>query len=402
MVSRPPLIKGALPFCSLLLNSRFGGLFIAVWKRTMSLFLNSLKLNNFRNYCGSEHYFNFHEKTVFIIGPNAAGKSNLIEAINYVSFASQREVDKVVISLNAKEDFFSIEADYKLEERNLHLLLSSGQNNKIIKLNGVNHRNLNSIREEAIKVVTFKAKESLDIVRGAPSKRRDWLDTVLSLLDIKYADSLKRFQRVVEQRNSLLKQLFEGKTKSQILLELEPWDIELAKYGFYLTNQRVKFINESQSLFSENYKKIGDSCPELPSLKYDATILANSEEEFLAQTTENRNNDLIRGQTLLGPHRDDFFFLLDGHEVKHFGSQGQQRTCALALKLTQLDVWKEKLDYYPILLLDDVAAELDLERQEALFRILPQEAQVFITTTHLINLPTITKKNYQIIKLGKT
>lgn len=368
----------------------------------MSLFLNSLKLGNFRNYSGLEHHFNFHEKTVFVIGPNAAGKSNLIEAINYVSFASQRETDKIIISLNAKEDFFSIEADYKLEERNLHLLVSSSQNSRVVKLNGVSHRHLSSIRDEAIKVVTFKAKESLDIVRGAPSKRRDWLDTVLSLLDIKYADSLKRFNRVVEQRNSLLKQFFEGKTKAQIFSELEPWDIELAKYGFHLLSQRVKFINESQSLFSHNYKEISDSSPELPSLKYDATILSGSEEEFLAQIIENRNNDLARGQTLLGPHRDDFLFLLDEHEAKHFGSQGQQRTCALALKLTQLDVWKEKLDYYPILLLDDVAAELDLERQEALFRMLPEEAQVFITTTHLINLPTITKKNYQIIKLGKT
>ncbi|MDX1921301.1 MAG: DNA replication and repair protein RecF [Candidatus Caenarcaniphilales bacterium] len=368
----------------------------------MSLFLNSLKLSNFRNYSGSEHYFNFHEKTVFIIGPNAVGKSNLIEAINYVSFGAHRETDKLIISHDAKEDFFSIEADYKLEERNFHLLVSSGQAGKVVKLNGVSHRYLSSIREEAIKVVVFKAKESLDIVRGSPSKRREWLDTVLSLLDIKYSDFLKRFNRVLEQRNTLLKQLFEGKSRNQIISELEPWDDELVKYGFYLVSCRAKFITESQRQFSENYKKIGDSSPELPSLGYLPSIMPLDEKKFLERIVQNHSQDLMRGQTLLGPHRDDFQFLLDEHEVKHFGSQGQQRTCALALKLMQLEIWKEELGYSPVLLLDDVAAELDLERQEALFKALPSESQIFITTTHLVNLPTLSKNDYQIIKLLRT
>lgn len=373
----------------------------------MSQFLKNISLSNFRNYHGEDHEFNFHKKLVFIIGPNAAGKSNLLEAIQHLSFGTEstREVEKQILNVKATQPFFSLKANYECGERNFQIDYAAGSGSKSLKVNGVKHRSLVAAKDELLKTVSFKAKESLDIVRGSPSKRREWLDLTLSLLDIKYRDSLKRYEAALEQRNALLKTFYEqNKNKNSLTVELEPWNIELSQYGFDLQVKRSCFISEIAAEYKNNYCRIaGPDLPEELSIIYEpSNKLFESQEDYLNEINQKTNLDLMRGQTSMGPHRDDFLFLVDSQEARYYASQGQQRTCALALKLVQLERWHECLGYSPILLLDDITAELDLERQKFMFSSLPKESQVFVTTTHLVNLPNISVDNFQIINLSKT
>jgi DNA replication and repair protein RecF len=375
-------------------------------------FLKSIQLSNYRNYSSKSHSditkFEFQNKKVFIIGPNAVGKSNLIEAIGYVGFGLQREPDKVLLNLNTTAPCFKLDASYELENRDFILSTTGGsKEHKSLKINGVAYKTWSAATDDLLKIVSFKAKESLDLVRGAPQKRRDWLDTALSLLNKRYAAALKSYNRLLDQRNSLLKQLYEGKSKRQIIQELEPWDIELAREGSLIIEARKKFLSDNQDLFAENYLRIGGEDCEKASLVYLSSL---SEDEavnidsdfFYAKLVAGHDADLMRGQTLVGPHREEFAFLVQNQEARYFASQGQQRTCSLALKLMQLEVWQSALGYSPILLLDDVTAELDLNRQEALFKSIGDQTQVFVTTTHLVNLPTSLNKDYQIITMSKT
>jgi DNA replication and repair protein RecF len=369
------------------------------------LFLNSIKLTNFRNYAG--HHFDFHKKFIFIIGPNASGKSSLLEAIQTIAISTESWTDqeKQLVNLNAEECFFGIEANYNLNERHFNLYLTGGgQGYKSLKLNGVKHRSIFYAREDCPKVVSFRSRESLEIVRGAPSERRSWLDGTLNLLNPHYADSFKRYNRSLEQRNTLLKTFFErGKSKTALKDELFLWDAELSKHGAYLHRERAKFLQEIEEEFKSNYLKIACKPNEETSLNYQPAVQNGYDENSFMQALEARHElDIMRGQTSVGVHRDDFMFMVQNKEVRLYGSQGEQRTCALAIKLVQLHRWEAKLEYAPILLLDDVAAELDLNRQEALFSTLPQKSQVFITTTHLISLPSFSSENYQILNIGKT
>jgi DNA replication and repair protein RecF len=373
----------------------------------MNLFLKQINLSNFRNYAGKNNSFQFHKPFVFIIGPNASGKSSLLEAIQTSSVSSESWADneKQLVTLKSEEPFFGLEAIYDLEGRDHKLELRGGQSSfKNIKINGVEYRTASQAKDELMKVVSFRARESIEIVRGAPAQRREWLDITLKLLSPHYTDSLKRYTRSLEQRNSLLKLFVDRKrSKETVLQELELWDSELIKYGMSLMQQRQQFLQETKAAFANNYNQIAsEKVSEIAEINYLPNVGEIEEAVFLAKLQERHELDLIRGQTSVGPHRDDYAFLLDDKEAKFYASQGQQRTCALALKLIQLQKWQEKLGFAPILLLDDVAAELDLQRQEALFSSLPADGQIFITTTHLVNLPNRSASDYQIVNLNKT
>ena len=397
----------------------------------MSLFLQSISLSRFRNYSGLNQSFNFHKQFVFIIGPNAIGKSNLLEAIQYASIHAENlvENEKQLLSIHSPDDRFQIEANYSLGERNLKLEICGGAS-KSLKINGVKYRSAKEAKSEMLKSVIFKARESLEIVRGSPNKRRDWLNGFLSILDIHYADCLKRYERALDQRNYLLKS--SGyKSQQSLIDELNIWDMELAKYAIPLQQARKRFIETSNPSFQNAYRKISSievtqvnkevtSGGENPCLKYLPSIELNGEQDneetyrqnvqtlslednmrnqWLEKFQNNREIDLARYQTTQGSHRDDFAFQINEMDARYYASQGQQRTCALSLKLTQLEKWAEHLEYSPILLLDDVCAELDLNRQKALFEFLPKKSQVFITTTHLSSLPPMPADKYQIINL---
>ncbi len=370
---------------------------------TQDLRLHKIVLGNFRNY--TEYEIDFHKQYIFIIGPNASGKSNLLEAIEYISVGGEvnRESEKQILAKNASEDFFSIKANYELMGRQFQLEAYIGQRQKNIKVNGIKYRSINAI-EESMKAVIFKSRESLEMIRGNPLSRRNWLNMTLNLINKSYEEALKRYERLIEQRNNLFKNSLEkGNSLAGIESELNIWEIEISKYGNFIQKTRKAFFNSINEDFQLFYNQISDLAQE----KTNLTYLPNPELEedilnpdlFYEKLKDRRKIDFYRGQTSVGPHRDDFLISIDNQEARHFSSQGQQRTSALSLKLIQLKQWEEKLEFSPILLLDDVSAELDLARQKALFNSLPLRSQVFITTTHLNNLPIVPNNSYQIINL---
>jgi len=372
----------------------------------MSQFLKSINLSNFRNYHGDDHQFDFYKQQVFIIGPNATGKSNLLEAIQHLSFGAEtaRELEKQILNLQATQPFFSLKADFECYGRDFRVDYASGSGRKSLKINGVKYRSLGEAKDELLKTVTFRAKESLEIVRGSPGKRREWLDLTLSLLDVSYRDNLRRYEAALEQRNALLKSFLEGKrARASVIDELQPWNQELAIYGCEVQAKRLAFLERSQADYASYYCQIaGSERLEKASIQYEPCgKLFSSVNDFVQLLEEKQTVDLMRAQTSVGPHRDDFVFVIDGQEARHYASQGQQRTSALALKLLQLSSWRIKLGYSPILLLDDVAAELDLERQKCMFASLPADSQIFLTTTHLVSLPSSLIDNFQIINLQR-
>jgi len=360
------------------------------------MFLDSIKLKNFRLHI--ERDFTFYAHKVFIIGPNGSGKSSILEAISTLSWSALNKNESDRQKINFQSDLFSLEADYSLNSRQhkCHFAKKNAQRPKW-SFNGASYRDSREIREISLKSVNFKARESLEIIRGAPSLRREQLDNTLCLLNLTYADNLQHYARTLEQRNSLLRSYLEGKKNLQsIEAELEIWDDELIRYGSYLIRRRSQFVREIEPVYREillsmSGQEYGDS-----GLVYAASV---EEQDFGAKLLERRNLDLRRGQSTVGPHRDDLLFVLRGYQAKEFASQGESRSCALAWHLTQQSIWKERLGEDPLLLLDDVTAELDPVRQNKLFEQLPLQAQVFITTTHLLHTPQIDDQDTQIITL---
>ena len=370
---------------------------------SQDLRLHKIVLSNFRNY--TEYEIDFQKQYIFIIGSNASGKSNLLEAIEYISVGGEvsRESEKQILSKNSTQDFFSIKATYELFGRQFQLEANIGQKQKNIKVNGIKYRSINQI-EDSIKAIIFKSYESLEMIRGNPLSRRNWLNMTLSLISKSYTEALKRYERLIEQRNNLFKNTLEnGENLNKIEAELDIWEIEISKYGNFIQKTRQNFFNAINADFQHFYRQISDLSQENTNLTYlpnppsEAGIL--DENAFYEKLKDRRKLDFYRGQTSVGPHRDDFLISIDNQEARHFSSQGQQRTSALSLKLIQLHKWQDKLEFSPILLLDDVCAELDLSRQKSLFNSLPLRSQVFITTTHLNSLPIVPNNSYQIINL---
>lgn len=369
------------------------------------LFLKKLELRNFRNHESAE--YNFHKKVILIIGDNAVGKSNLLSAIERISLGRLGyEEDKK--SLRFGSAFFSVKAHYELDNKifTYEYVSDAASGKRIQKLNDVKYSRQSEIRDFLLKTVCFKAKESLDIVRGTPTARRDWLNFNLCVCDARYAESLKLYEKTLAQRNKLLKTYLSASygVKSEVNAELDVWDAKLSEYGSFLIRARKKFLDENSGKLSEHCEKISGRAENI-SFRYEPSISESSakddfsKENFEKILLKERKNDLIRGLTGIGPHRDDFTFLLDGIELKDYGSQGQQRSCALSACLLQTNIFKNIHGHSPILLLDDVTAELDLSRQKSLFENIPRDSQVFVTTTHIMDLSILPSQDFQIISL---
>ena len=391
-----------------------------------NLFVTRLELFNFKNYALSKHVFDFRQKYVFIIGANASGKSNLLKALQLVSLNTEsnfsQEEDFLSFQASQEEPFFQLKVNYLFEKREFQLDFLKHQNKKRLSINRIEYPSINKATEKVLKTISFQTGTSIELVSGSPSLRRNWLDQLLCLLSPKYNFATKKYKKALEQKNSLLKSFSQSfsrqvNSKQALLEEITPWNHVLARAGYFIYKKRERFFDYVKELFSQEYQKISgqfaedyysyssassaDSSAEIAELKYQPCLKEiENEESLLKILDENLEQDLFKKQALIGTHKDDFDFLIGEKKARVNASQGQKRTCALALKFLQLKLWSEKLGYSPVLLLDDVLAELDLKRQKALFEAFPKDSQVFLTTTHLSHLPKLSEDLYQIIELG--
>ncbi|AZK45576.1 DNA replication/repair protein RecF [Paenibacillus lentus] len=345
------------------------------------MYVNHLRLEHYRNYetLTLNHFGNVN----LLIGRNAQGKTNLLESLFVLALTKSHRTtkDKELIAFGSDHAVIGAEVEKKYGTLNLELRLS--QQGKRAKLNGLEQRKLSDFIG-ALNVVMF-APEDLEIVKGTPGIRRRFLDMEIGQVQPSYLFHLQQYQKVLVQRNNLLKQAFGAGPEMGTMLEI--WNEQLAEHGVKIIKRRKQFIRKLQKWAEQIHEGITGGLEKLelsylPSFgeaeEEDEAVLM---EQFMIKLSQMKEQEIRRGMTLSGPHRDDLAFHINGNEAQVYGSQGQQRTTALSLKLAEIELIHEEIGEYPILLLDDVLSELDPYRQTQLIETFQSKVQTFITAT---------------------
>ena len=333
-----------------------------------------LELKDYRN-C-ERVCLDFSSQKTLIIGKNAQGKTNILESIYFISDLKSPRTSTIADLIKFGQDKFSISAT--MEKNNTEIDLDFSYNiekKREIRINKVK----SSAKDFKLitKTVLFSTKDLL-LLRGNPQDRRDWLDRAISQIYPAYDERLSKYDKIRVQKNNLLKNDY----IDEALLEV--YNEQLVITGANIIFLRKKFLKEIEKIAQAKHKIISDS--EEFSLNYtcpESEIEAIC--EYLRQKLiEHRNEEFGRKQACVGPHRDDIEFKINGIDAVKFASQGQQRTLVLSLKLGELDIIREKTGYAPILLLDDVLAELDEVRQNFLLKSIENDIQTIITSVDTI------------------
>jgi len=344
------------------------------------LHLKKLTVRHYRNYESIE--LTADPNVNIFVGPNAQGKTNLLEAIYTLALTKSHRTfhDKELIGWSNEYAYISGEIERKYGTCTLELIVSA--KGKKGKLNGLEQRKLSQFIG-TLNVVMF-APEDLAIVKGNPAVRRRFMDMELGQVHPGYLYDLSQYQKVLQQRNNMLKA---SSTPDPQILAV--WDEQLVSYGVKIMKKRQSFIRKLQTWAEKLHASITDGNERLR-IDYAPSFAVAGEadeavlfEQFMVKLSKIRDQEIRRGTTLAGPHRDDLLFFINDKEVQTYGSQGQQRTTALSLKLAELELMLEETGEYPLLLLDDVLSELDSDRQTKLIRTFQHKIQTFITTTGL-------------------
>lgn len=341
------------------------------------MYIKNIKLKDFRNYGALE--INFNSKVNFILGRNAQGKTNLLESIYITSMGKSFRTGRDSEMIGFNKDFTRIYEEISKDgiDGSVEIIIDK-TGKKFVKLDGVKIKRASELLKN-IYIVIF-SPEDLKIVKDEPEKRRKFIDRELCQIKPSYYDSLSNYKKVLLQRNTYLK---EDRIEPSVL---DIWDMQLAKYGARVMAGRNDFIKKLNTISSEIHSNITGAKENLV-LKYAPNTEffndAAHQENYLYEMLKNfHDNDIRQRTTTKGPHKDDMEFYIDGINARNFGSQGQQRTCALSLKLAEINIIEEETGEKPILLLDDVMSELDSFRQKFLVKSL-DDIQLFITTTEM-------------------
>ena len=334
--------------------------------------IKSLELNCFRNYDSLS--MTFSPGTNILYGDNAQGKTNVLEAL-YVSCTSKShrcKKDKEMIQFGQEEAHIKtfLEKNGISNRIDIHL---KKHKTKGIAVNGLPIRKASELF--GIINAVFFSPEDLNMIKNGPGERRRFLDMELCQLSRLYLMNLTSYNRVLSQRNRLLKDLL-GKPDTFDTLDI--WDMQLVKYGTEVIKERKKFVSDLQKIIKPIHENLTGGKESL-SIFYEPDI---QEKEFEEGMKKGRERDIRQKMTLTGPHRDDLEFLVNGMDIRKFGSQGQQRTAALSLKLAEIEIVKRIVHDNPVLFLDDVLSELDKNRQLHLLKSI-EGIQTMITCTGL-------------------
>lgn len=337
------------------------------------MYIKSLHLKNFRNY--DEQSLTFDEKTNVFQGNNAQGKTNLLEALYLFSMGKSFRTHTDTDLIRFGEDYLKAELIFcdRNREHTLEIIVLR-ERKKQIKINGVTISRLSELMGH-LNVVLFYPEE-LGLVKEGPGVRRRFMDVAISQLRPGYYHTLGRYHRVLDQRNKLIKKI--RHSGSDALTDtLSVWNEQLVTYGMDLMSYRQEFMNRLGVLAEKaHFEASGEK------LALDYKPGFETKEAFLEKLTSGLSRELEQGYTLYGPHREDFGIYINDAEAKVFGSQGQQRSAVVSLKLAQADLLFEEYGEYPVLLLDDIMSELDQSRRAYLAGKIPGK-QVFITCTEL-------------------
>lgn len=332
--------------------------------------LRRLTLTQFRSH--TDAAFAFTNEVNVIVGPNGAGKTNILEAIYVITQGhSFRVSDKLLIQHG--QNWFRLEAEFDDHARTLSYSTEHGSSKKFSVSGNVKKR---MSREARVPIVLFEP-DTLRMLTGSPARRRAYLDTLCAQWFHDGASLLRRYERVLAQRNNLLKRAF-SLSAAQLDDQLFPWDVSLAEMASVIEERRRFIVERLNASFSHEYNRIAQKNSELE-IHYKASH-AQSQSAYVRALHEHRQLDISRAHTTIGPHRSDFSVLLNGQPAEHTASRGEQRSIVLALKNIELHELARITGQRSILLLDDVMSELDETRQAQLLHEAIQ-AQVIITST---------------------
>ena len=349
------------------------------------MIIKSIELRNFRNYENLEIHFD--QGTNILYGDNAQGKTNILEAA-YISGTTKSHKgsrDREMIRFGESESHIRtiVQKNEKEYQIDMHLRKSGAKGVAVNKIPIKKASELFGILN-----IVFFSPEDLNIIKNGPAERRRFIDLELCQLDKMYLSDLSNYNHILNQRNKLLKDIC---YRQDLLDTLPVWDMQLLEYGRRIIQKRKKFVEELNKIIIQIHSNISGGKEKLV-LKYEPNI---DDIFFEDELLSAKQKDLKLCQTTVGPHRDDMLFSIEGVDIRKFGSQGQQRTSALSLKLSEIDLVKKSIHNTPVLLLDDVLSELDSNRQNYLLNSIT-DIQTIITCT---GLEEFVKNRFQINKI---
>lgn len=356
------------------------------------MFLKRISLLNYKNF--SESTFDLDAKINCFVGKNGIGKTNILDAIYHLANGKSYFNPLSIQNIKHDEEFFVIDGEFEKNERTEQILcsLKKGQK-KILKRNGKVYEKF-SDHIGFIPLVIISPADSDLIIEGSETRRK-FIDSVISQLDATYLQKLIQYQKIISQRNALLKyfafnHVFEKET-------LVIYDEQLNTLGHYIFEQRTSFLNDFVPIFNTYYKEISNAAEEVQ-LVYKSDLF---EKDTKALLEENISKDRALHYTSVGVHKDDLSFEINNYPIKKFGSQGQQKSFLIALKLAQFDFVKKKNHEKPILLFDDIFDKLDVFRVSKIIEMVNNEefGQLFISDTHADRTENIVKTMHQSYKI---
>jgi DNA replication and repair protein RecF len=338
------------------------------------MFLKSLNLLNFK--CFSEQEFELAEGVNGFVGNNGVGKTNILDAIHYLSVGKSylNSVDKQIVRFN--EDFFVVSGEWMLEKDafQVHCSFKTGAKKKI----RCNKKEYEKLSEHVGKFpVVFISPYDGDLIAEGSEMRRKWFDGILAQSDKTYLELIQRYQRIIEQRNSLLKQFFENRMFDKETIDV--WDVQMTEIGQKIFEARTNFLSDFLPDFTKIYAEIAGNS-ETVHIAYKSHFQSD---DFYQLLKDGAKKDALTQYSNFGVHKDDLLFTIKGHPVKKFGSQGQQKTFLISLRIAQYDWMKRQMKKKPVLLLDDIFDKLDNLRVKKLVALVASHylGQVIITDT---------------------
>ncbi len=358
------------------------------------MFIKTLSLINYKNFDSIS--FEFDPKINCLVGPNGVGKTNVLDSIYHLSFGKSYFNPITSQNINHEADFFVIEANVEKNERDEQILISARKGQKkVIKRNNKPYEKF-SEHIGFIPAVIISPGDR-DLILEGSETRRKFIDGVISQSDTEYLHTLLQYTKVVAQRNALLKFFAANHKFDRDTLEI--YNAQMAQMGSVLFEKRKAFLHEFIPIFNTRYADIANK-KEQVSIEYKSKLADAPLEELLK---ENLQKDMVLQYTSVGTHKDDLSFEIEGHSIKKFGSQGQQKSFLIALKLAQFDFIKNIRKANPVLLLDDIFDKLDEQRVTQLVALVSREelGQIFISDTHAQRTEKVVKQSNQSYKIFK-
>ena len=354
--------------------------------------IKSLKLLYFRNYLSTN--IDAHPSLNVLVGNNANGKTNIIESIFCLALGKSYRTKSDSECIMFGETATAMSCIVNKNDKDLDIMLGISNKGKSAKIAGIKKTKLTDFVGE-LNVVLF-SPEDLQIVKGSPSLRREFMNREFYQFSRIYHKYYLMYQHLLKQRNSYLKDMRKNPKDEMSLAYLETLTSQLAKVALYITKERVSFVQDISKLTYKNMLNISNG-QETLKIKYKSSVLdalniseINDEsftEENLTKVMMKKSfDDIMRGSTKIGPQHDDLEFYINDLDAKMYASQGQQRSIVLSLKLAEINYLKEKTGTYPVLLLDDVLSELDKNRQLKLLDAINENVQTFITTPSISDI----------------